>query len=165
MLENSKKGGENVMEFYYFIVAVSSIVSAIVLGIAARTINENKGYDGGFAWGFFLGWIGLIVVMSRDEVHSYRANAEYDSRLSTYSQEVNNRRILNDGDWKCNKCGTTNPHYQTTCICGLGKQENKTYNINETTSVESVVKLGELYDKGLISEEEFTAKKKQLLKL
>ena len=28
-------------------------------------MNRDKGYDGGFAWGFFLGIIGIIVVAVR----------------------------------------------------------------------------------------------------
>ena len=34
----------------------------IVLGAITAGMNTSKGYYGGFAWGFFLGIIGIIVV-------------------------------------------------------------------------------------------------------
>lgn len=39
------------------------IVGAIVCGVITNKINTKKGYDGGFAWGFFLGIIGIIIVV------------------------------------------------------------------------------------------------------
>jgi len=49
------------MNSYLFYVAGVLIIH-IILGIATKSINESKGYTGGFAWGFFLGIIGIIVV-------------------------------------------------------------------------------------------------------
>lgn len=46
----------------YIVSGVVAIIFGIIFGCITRKINENKGYDGGFAWGFWLGWIGLIVV-------------------------------------------------------------------------------------------------------
>ena len=49
----------------YLISAIIGLVVSIVFGCITKGINENKGYDGGFAWGFWLGWIGIIVVACR----------------------------------------------------------------------------------------------------
>ena len=49
----------------YIVAAVVGIVLAIVLGFVCRSIVKGKGYpdqmNHGFAWGFWLGLIGLIV--------------------------------------------------------------------------------------------------------
>jgi hypothetical protein len=44
----------------FFVIGIQSI-----FGVITRSINRNKGYDGGFAWGFFLGIVGIIVVAIR----------------------------------------------------------------------------------------------------
>jgi predicted cobalt transporter CbtA len=38
------------------------LVSSIIFGLITRYVSRCRGYDGGFAWGFFLGIIGLLVV-------------------------------------------------------------------------------------------------------
>ena len=37
----------------------------IIFGVNTRRMNRDKGYKGGFAWGFFLGVVGLMVVAVR----------------------------------------------------------------------------------------------------
>ncbi len=49
---------------------ISYFVSGIIFGFVTKTINENKGYEGGFAWGFFLGILGVIVVACKPENRS-----------------------------------------------------------------------------------------------
>ena len=41
------------------------LIYAIICGFITKSMNQNKGYDGGFAWGLFLGIIGIIVVAVR----------------------------------------------------------------------------------------------------
>lgn len=41
------------------------IFVGIICGLITNSMNQNKGYDSGFAWGFFLGIIGIIVVAVR----------------------------------------------------------------------------------------------------
>ena len=43
----------------YIVIALACMCG---FGFVTQTINKNKGYEGGFAWGFFLGFIGIIVV-------------------------------------------------------------------------------------------------------
>lgn len=42
-----------------------AILVSVVCGFITKSMNQNKGYDGGFAWGFFLWIIGIIVVAVR----------------------------------------------------------------------------------------------------
>ena len=55
-----------------YIVVVIGI--AIVFGLITKHMNENKGYTGGFAWGFFLGLIGIIVVACKTDLRTYPQN-------------------------------------------------------------------------------------------
>ena len=86
------------------------LVVSMICGGITNGININKGYDGGFAWGFFLGVIGIIVVACRPEKNS----------------------------------GT---------------------NSAKITEADEIKKYKELLDSGAITQEEFDAKKKQLLGL
>lgn len=38
------------------------IIWCCIMGFVSKTIQNNKGYDGGFWWGFLLGILGIIVV-------------------------------------------------------------------------------------------------------
>lgn len=46
----------------YFVVV---LIYAVVCGAVSKVITSNRGMDGGFWWGFFLGIIGIIVVAIR----------------------------------------------------------------------------------------------------
>lgn len=58
------------MEYYWIIYLVVALINGLIFGFVTQTINENKGYDGGFAWGFFLGAIGIIVVACKPAVQT-----------------------------------------------------------------------------------------------
>lgn len=47
------------------IMLLSMVGIQCALGSITRSMNRDKGYDDGFAWGFFLGVIGIIVVAVR----------------------------------------------------------------------------------------------------
>ena len=47
------------------IMLLSMVGVQCIFGSITRSMNRDKGYDGGFAWGFFLGVIGIIVVAVR----------------------------------------------------------------------------------------------------
>lgn len=44
----------------------------LIFGFATRTINRNKGYEGGFWWGFLLGPIGLIIIACKPDNRVHR---------------------------------------------------------------------------------------------
>lgn len=41
------------------------LIGSIIFGCVAKHIASSRGMDGGFWWGFFLWFIGLIVVACR----------------------------------------------------------------------------------------------------
>ena len=104
------------------------------------------------------------------------------------SEKIRNRDILNAGGWQC-PCGRINASYVSTCTCGNNKMEVKSLaykkeieekNIEakaeteakkqvdcmeESAKVSAIKGYKELLDSGIITQEEFDAKKKQLLGL
>jgi hypothetical protein len=53
------------------------LIAGVVCGFITKSMNESKGYDGGFAWGFFLDIIGIIVVAVRPYAKSSSQNQGY----------------------------------------------------------------------------------------
>ena len=41
------------------------IIVAVVCGFISLSINQSKGYEGGFWWGFLLSILGIIIVAVR----------------------------------------------------------------------------------------------------
>ena len=65
----------------------------------------------------------------------------------------------------CSACGAENPNYADFCIkCG-NALNNGSSSITKVNNLEDLEKLAELKEKGIITEEEFQAKKKQILGL
>ena len=149
----------------YWIYIISTLILGIIFGCITKTINENKGYDGGFAWGFWLGWIGLIVVACRPNNVVPTKNPEDNS---------GNTKVLSTGGWKCHKCKRVNASYVTTCICGLSKEENQKLDkaaeklaaqptvINEK---DELAKFKKMFEDGIITEQEYQEKRKKILGL
>lgn len=137
------------------------IICGCVFGYITKTMNEKKGYEGGFLWGFFLGVIGIIVVACKSE------------KKINYLEE---KAILSNGGWKCYKCGTVNPSDKRTCRCGVSKQEHestiqaeekareKEESEKELLNMQKLKTYQELLTLGTISQEEFDKKKAELLK-
>lgn len=44
---------------------VAFILWRAILGLVARKVTANRGRKGGFCWGFFMGFIGIIVAAIR----------------------------------------------------------------------------------------------------
>ena len=47
------------------VIALVVLASGLVCGSITRAVNTGKGYRGGFAWGLFLGVIGVAIVAMR----------------------------------------------------------------------------------------------------
>lgn len=120
----------------------------IVFGFITKSINERKGYNGGFAWGFWLGIIGIIVVAVRQDNHAYSFSSQsspmYGGALSSLNtqrtwtcvcgQKINEgtticpycRRSRYDQPKKiaCPHCGAMNNETNTICFaCGKNLRE------------------------------------------
>lgn len=152
-------------------IIVVSILSALfggfIMGIISKTINENKGYVGGFAWGFWLGILGIIVVAcktpawQRPEVH----------RPETVQDQT-------EESWFCTNCGQRHDGSEYSCACGQNKlaipakkkitEETPTApkaaeKANEEQTIRVLKEYKELMDAGIITPEEFEKKKKALI--
>lgn len=90
--------------------------SGIIFGCISKHINESKGYEGGFAWGFWLGVIGIIVVACR---------ADYVSPSSAVSASEGYFERLRGSQktWKC-ICGSDVRESLNYCpICRRSREE------------------------------------------
>ena len=59
---------------------VGGLISAVIFGLITKYINESKGYKGGFAWGFWLSIIGIIVVACKPD---NRNNSQSINNITT----------------------------------------------------------------------------------
>ncbi len=50
---------------------IGGLIACIIFGCITKYINESKGYNGGFAWGFWLNIIGIIVVACKPDNRSF----------------------------------------------------------------------------------------------
>lgn len=105
-------------------------------------------------------------------------NVNYSSFSSQPSQPNYNEQFLAKGGWKCS-CGRVHASYVFSCSCGMSKSEvqadelkkkqeeekRKAETMDESSKVSAIKEYKELMDAGIISHEEFEAKKKQLLGL
>lgn len=156
------------------------IVQAIICGIAAQAISESKGYDGGFAWGCLLGFIGLIVVACRPNKtiqNSSRGDqAGRDVPVAPLTWEDHDHELLSNGGWKCPKCGRVNAGYTYTCVCGMNKNETTSFSPKkdeqketrekdeqELMNLKKLKAYKELLDSGAITQAEFEREKAKLL--
>ena len=123
-------------------------------------------------WGFFFGFIAVLVALSKPQV-------SYDEEVADHEAEkAREQAILSSNGWKCSKCGRVNPSYTGTCSCGTSKmqseallrrrEEEKRKFVESRDEMENLKKIKEykeLLDSGIITQEEFDKKKTQLLKL
>ena len=85
----------------------------IGLGVLSWVINNAKGRDGGFWWGFFLAWIGILVVLLRPAIRT--ETPVRGESVPSY--------IENPGAWYCPQCGRSHAVYEYSCFCGTVKAE------------------------------------------
>lgn len=100
------------------------LIESCIFGAITQAINERKGYEGGFWWGFFLGVIGIIVVACRESCYTAGYIAPGDSVY--ISKKVAEKPIdmdapVPDGGWRC-ICGRAHEPYVSSCACGQTKR-------------------------------------------
>lgn len=155
---------------------IGVIIWGVIWGCATNAVIRNKGYDENwFAWGFFFGFIALIVACAKPENSRRREDyAPMYPGASPRAQEAYERQTLENGGWKC-VCGTVNSRAVWTCKCGRTKASAETEKNKmdtekiaeeiEKRNIKTLTAYKELLDSGAITQEEFEAKKKQLLGL
>lgn len=77
---------------------LTTICLRCTCGRITKDMNEKKGYDGGFAWGFWLGLIGIIVVALKKD----NTTTDYRTRSgsSDYWNKVNGQSAEKPGNPK-----------------------------------------------------------------
>ena len=182
---NAVKGKSNDAYGFWFWIAVW-FGAGVVCGVITKKITSDRGYYGGFAWGFFLNVIGIMIVF----VKTPDASTKEKSEEPKCSEESILKPLPPSQNWTCS-CGRTNAHYVSSCCCGRNKKQNlhptpvktpattlapgekQPVPISKATPsakkeadvIELIKRYKELLDSGVITQEEFDAKKKQLLNL
>jgi len=76
------------------------LIGGLFFGYAARRVSEYREMPDGFWWGFWLGWLGLFIVIFRKPA-------------ATVAVGTPGR------NWRCVKCGTYNSEGRERCqTCG-----------------------------------------------
>lgn len=116
------------MEDIIFISCVASIVSWIIFGViwgfACRAIVKGKGYpdayNHGFAWGFWLGLIGLIVCACKSD---YYYKGEYNNPdVFKKQEELLKKGVISQEEFSSIK-NSYDPNYKNN------------YNVNNVNNV------------------------------
>lgn len=172
------------MLFYYLTII---IIRGCIWGFATKIIIENKGYDDNwFWWGFFFGIIALIVACARPDCYINTGKfvqpmSNVDRiKVQKVQEQERNEDTLAAGGWQC-LCGRVHASYVSSCSCGKSKfeaqngrqkaaeekaqeeAEKAAENMDEMGKISLLKEYKELMDGGVITPEEFEAKKKQLL--
>lgn len=174
---SSDTGNQN-NSIIIMIVVLVYIIQGCIFGFATQKIIENKGHkENWFWWGFFFGFVALLVALSKPQLHNSALGEQ--GLLRGIAEEVAENRLMREGGWECAFCHRKNEKVVTTCICGKSKddtsekirQEKKTQmeqqqsrkNDTEINTIELLEKYKKLLDAGALTQEEFDTKKKQLL--
>lgn len=182
------------MVYFYVIVIVQSIIFGFATKAVIRNKGyDDNWFWWGFCFGFIALIVACAKPQNIDysfyngqpsqpTYTSYRPS--YGSSLSNAADKVRNEKLLAAGGWKCS-CGRVHEPYVSSCTCGKSKSEVKdaaykkkqeaekkqveekkqAENMDEASKASAIKKYKELLDMGVITQEEFEAKKKQLLEV
>ena len=136
-----------------------------IMGAISKVVNEKNGYYGGFAWGFWLGIIGIVIVAVRQPPFHQSTESiiipERGEKLP--ASAVAEEDIPNS--WQC-RCGRYNAQYVSSCVCGVSKREALSPETEETANQDDEMKkisalkeYKQLLDNGVITQEEFESGK------
>ena len=156
----------------YFI--FGGIIWGIIWGFTARAVIINKGYDDESAkwfWlGFFFAFIPVIIAATKPSNYQYHSASINET--SSVPQTENKQPQADE--WRCS-CGRVHKDYIWSCPCGKNKsdikkesqqQPSKTDDSNKKKDDMTIIReYKSLLDEGIITQEEFESKKKQLLGL
>ena len=167
---------------------ISVIVVGVICGAVCTAISSNSGMEGGFWWGFFLGIIGIIVVAVRPNdnsaVNGVPAVKDDEERIyycpscrETFScmsqqrcpqcQTILRPTTVMFSAWK-NLAAEEKDRLKAEFEAGRSMLDVKSGSADSQTAnspYEEIRQLKGLLEDGIITQEEFEAKKKALLGL
>lgn len=95
-------------------------------GAFTAVIADKKGYPSRVGWfliGFFLSWVGLVIVLIMPKYREAHAEMPEEYRgLSINRPQINDMyedETMQSGGWKCSRCGALNNRLTGTCGCGM----------------------------------------------
>ena len=166
---------------------IGVIIWALIWGAVTRQCMVNKGYeedaDAWFIIGLFLGIFAFILAYCKPDIKKQQQEEMMRKQMMNMNQIIPNPSPAppEKFEWKCSKCGEINRVNKNRCFkCGAerdteiiyhGKKEQAPQpassqpSANTGNIADELKKYKELLDSGLISEEDYIAKKKQLLGL
>lgn len=93
------------------------VIRGVIFGLICENLASTKGYADGFAWGFFLGVIGLLIVGFRPNLVTPHAEA--------YSPIHSAAQSKSRPQWECS-CGAKNPDTLNYCLsCRRARDEHQ----------------------------------------
>ena len=106
---------------------IGAVIAGLIFGFAAKSIADSKGVPHGFAWGFWLGIIGLIVVACKKGQDQYNSGSYQSQQSSDYWNRISGTPADSaTGSWTC-VCGAKNPNSLSYCLsCRRTRTEAKT---------------------------------------
>lgn len=92
------------------------LLHALLFGYAARRVAEYRNQPDGFWWGFWLGALGLLIVV-------FRSDGQTEVRTAPPGSSIRQ-------SWRCSKCGARNPVGKEKCqSCGASKKLPETVKV------------------------------------
>ena len=79
-------------------VFIVAIILGVICGFITKSMNESKGYEGGFAWGFWLNVIGIIVVAVRPYHQNNGLVHKYEERTTEYYDTYNREQKMTQNE-------------------------------------------------------------------
>lgn len=192
---------------YFIGLIIGYCISGLIFGFICQHVAESKGYDTGFAWGFWLGMIGLIVVAVKPDIRQtspvaytpmYPNAAPAPDKKWTCTCGAKNSMSLSyctacrrtRGEAKpvrkvsCPHCGASNNESNVLCFaCNRSMKEEPAASAAAPAAPAAVAdeapgaaelpakkdlcelleKLYDLHERGILTDEEYTQKKAQIL--
>ncbi|MBR1392743.1 MAG: SHOCT domain-containing protein [Ruminococcus sp.] len=141
-------------------VLIPFLIPALIFGFISRNVVASKGYlpkdNHGFAWGFFLSWIGLIICVMKPPADGGSSSNNNVNRFFTAPPPQQGQNNYQQSYQK-NYMKPTNfqQSYQPT-------YQSSYTPVSTHTEQEDLEQLNQLYDSGLISAEEYNDRKRQI---
>lgn len=102
----------------YFIIVLLYLLSCVMWGVLTAKVISDKGYQKNwFWWGFFFGFIALVVAIIKPVYNPSIFSKTLQAQKNAKEKVILNQSLLENGGWKCT-CGRVNAKYVTTCPCG-----------------------------------------------
>lgn len=144
------------MEIAYVLgTLVPFLIPALIFGFISRNVVASKGYlpkdNHGFAWGFFLSWIGLIVCVMKPPADGGSSNAGANRFFTAPPPQQGQNNFQQGYQRNYMKPTDYQQSYQSSCTP-----------VSTHTEQEDMEQLNQLYDSGLISAEEYNDRKRQI---